>query len=246
MVGVRLSVFDIPPFKTSREVGEPMDYAAAAAVRLGLWRRRGQPAGIRPGEPLQLIGACGSWAWRPSISPAAVPTTIRTSSGRPSFRPATAICRPRIPLVGVVAADPGGAGSASRLFPTCRWWAPGYTYLQDYLPHVAQAVVAQWLDRSGGPGADGAGLPRAAGRLAGRPAAAAKTDLPHVQRLHDRPAQRPGLRLLIRSIPTTSRCRKRSSSEQSSGTSKDVDLGSSPLATGATGTLFVPSDGGPV
>ena len=38
----------------------------------------------------------------------------------------------------------------SRPCPTCRWSAPATRYLQDYLPHVAQAVIrAGWIDMVG-------------------------------------------------------------------------------------------------
>ena len=86
--------------------------------------------------------------------------------------------------------------SASRILDAVPLVGTGYSYLQDYLPHVAQAVVREgW--------ADFVGLGRMvlsypelpADTLAGRPAAA-QAHLPHVQRLHDRAAQRPGLRLL--------------------------------------------------
>ncbi len=72
----------------------------------------------------------------------------------------------------------------------------GYSYLQEWLPNVAQHVVRTGM-------ADFVGLGRmvlsypdmAADVLAGRPLAA-QAHLPHLQRLHHRAAQRPGLRLL--------------------------------------------------
>ena len=39
MVGVRLSIFDFVPYRTSREVGQPMDFSDAVALRLWVWRR---------------------------------------------------------------------------------------------------------------------------------------------------------------------------------------------------------------
>ena len=48
MVGVRLSVFDVPPFRTSREVGQPMDYADLAALPVRIRLPGRQSAGIRP------------------------------------------------------------------------------------------------------------------------------------------------------------------------------------------------------
>jgi NADPH2 dehydrogenase len=148
MVGVRLSVFDIPPYKTSREVGEPMDYTPLAALPVRLRRREDNPLEYDLTEPLQLIGILRIWAWWRSTSPAAVRTTIRTSSGRRSFRPATATSRPKIRWSASFARSTrrGRASRRSRL-PMV---GTGYTYLQDYLPHVAQAVVrAGWIDLVG-------------------------------------------------------------------------------------------------
>ncbi len=72
----------------------------------------------------------------------------------------------------------------------------GYTYLQDYLPHVAQAVVrAGWID-SVGLGRMVLSYPDLPADCLERGVLDRKTNLPHVQRLHDGPAARPGLGLL--------------------------------------------------
>ena len=46
-VVVRLSVFDIVPFKTSREIGEPMEYKSLLPYQFGF--------GVDARDPLQLI-----------------------------------------------------------------------------------------------------------------------------------------------------------------------------------------------
>ena len=80
----------------------------------------------------------------------------------------------------------------------------GYTYLQEWLPHVGAAR------RRATGCADFVGLgrmvlsyPELPADVLARPAAQAQVDLPHVQRLHDRAAHRPRLRLLSRSTRST-------------------------------------------
>ena len=84
-------------------------------------------------------------------------------SGRRSFRPATAICRRKIRW-SACARQIDAARQCKQAVPEMPMVGTGYSYLQDYLPHVAQAVVRARLDRRGRPGPHGAGVSRTAGR----------------------------------------------------------------------------------
>jgi hypothetical protein len=100
-------------------------------------------------EPLRLVGelerlgvvavnlSCGSPYYNPHIQrPAAFPP----SDG---YQP------PEDPLVGVVR-QIQAVRKCKEAFPSMPIVGTGYSYLQDYLPHVAQAVVrAGWVDSVG-------------------------------------------------------------------------------------------------
>ena len=137
--------------------------------------------------------SCGSPYYNPHVQRPAI------------FPPSDGYQPPEDPLVGVVR-QIQRPGAASKPFPQLPMVGTAYTYLQDYLPHVAQAVVREgWIDLVG------------LGRMvlsypdlpAGRPAAgpaATETNLPDLQRLHDRAAERHDLGLLSRWIRTTKTC----------------------------------------
>jgi 2,4-dienoyl-CoA reductase-like NADH-dependent reductase (Old Yellow Enzyme family) len=149
MVGVRLSVFDVPPFRTSREVGQPMDYADLLPYQYGFGCREDNPLEYDLTEPLQLIRilrdagvvainlTCGSPYYNPHIQRPAV------------FPPSDGYQPPEDPLVGAVR-QIHAARTCQQTFPDLPMVGTAYTYLQDYLPHVAQAVVrAGWIDLVG-------------------------------------------------------------------------------------------------
>ncbi len=149
MIGVRLSVFDIVPFKTSREVGQPMDYEKHLPYDCGFGSDLENPLVYDLTEPLELIRqltaagvaminlSCGSPYYNPHIQRPAI------------FPPSDGYLPPEDPLVGVwrqidVVRQCKAAADDVPLVGT------GYSYLQDYLPHVAQAVVRQgWVDLVG-------------------------------------------------------------------------------------------------
>lgn len=149
MVGVRLSVFDVPPFKTSREVGQPMNYEHLLPYQYGFGCREDNPLEYDLREPLRLIGilrelgvvainlTCGSPYYSPHIQRPAI------------FPPSDGYQPPEDPLVGV-ARQIHAARTCQQAFPDLPMVGTGYTYLQDYLPHVAQAVVRSgWIDLVG-------------------------------------------------------------------------------------------------
>lgn len=145
----RLSVFDTPPYKTSRDVGQPMDYEKLLPYECGFGVNAQNPLEMDLTEPLRLIGelralgviavnvSCGSPYYNPHVQRPAI------------FPPSDGYQAPEDPLVGVARQI-----HAARRCKAAAGGMPvvgsGYTYLQDYLPHVAQAAVrAGWIDAVG-------------------------------------------------------------------------------------------------
>lgn len=149
IVGVRLSVFDFPPYKTSRETGQPMDYEPLLPYQFGFGTKANDPLDYDLDEPLRLIGllkelgvatvnlSCGSPYYNPHIQRPAI------------FPPSDGYQPPEDPLVGV-ARQIRAARQCQLAYPDLPMVGTAYTYLQDFLPHVAQAVVrAGWIQSVG-------------------------------------------------------------------------------------------------
>ena len=148
-VAVRLSLFDTPPYRTSREVGEPMDFRSILPYDCGFGLQPDAPLEIDLDEPLRLLHhlhaegvvavniSCGSPYYNPHVQRPAI------------FPPSDGYLPPEDPLVGV-ARQIQTARRCKAEFPHWPLVGTGYSYLQDYLPHVAQAVVREgWIDAVG-------------------------------------------------------------------------------------------------
>jgi 2,4-dienoyl-CoA reductase-like NADH-dependent reductase (Old Yellow Enzyme family) len=151
-IGVRLSAFDAPPFHSDPAGGAPgrlgpgVPQQHAAPYPYAFGANPQDPLQIDLSEPIRLIQmlldldvkliniSCGSPYYNPHIQRPAI------------FPPSDGYEPPEDPLVGVArqidvvrrlkAACPGAILIGS-----------GYTYLQEYLPQVAQAVVREgWTD----------------------------------------------------------------------------------------------------
>ena len=146
LVAVRLSVFDTVPYVTSREVGQPMRYGDLLPYDCGFGVDANDPMSIDLAEPLRLLGdlkglgvaalniSCGSPYYSPHLQRPAI------------FPPSDGYLPPEDPLVGVVRQI-----DATRRCKAAVGDLPvvgtGYSYLQDFLPHAAQAVVRRgWAD----------------------------------------------------------------------------------------------------
>jgi NADPH2 dehydrogenase len=149
IVVVRLSVFDTLPYKTSREIGEPLDYKNLLPYEMGFGVDANDPLKFDLSEPIELIRrlhaagvaavnlSCGSPYYNPHIQRPAI------------FPPSDGYQPPEDPLVGV-ARQIQAARQCKQAVPEMPMVGSGYTYLQDYTPHVAQAVVrAGWIDSVG-------------------------------------------------------------------------------------------------
>jgi NADPH2 dehydrogenase len=148
-VMVRVSIFDTLPYKTSREIGEPMRYEHLLPYRLGFGTREDDPLQYDLNEGIELLRrlkaagviaaniSCGSPYYNPHIQRPAI------------FPPSDGYQPPEDPLVGVVR-QIQAARACKAAVPELPMVGTGYSYLQDYLPHVAQAVIrAGWIDMVG-------------------------------------------------------------------------------------------------
>ena len=145
-VGVRLSVFDFVPYQTSREIGRPMDYDSFLPYEFGFGASANDPLAMDLAEPLELMrmlvahgvvsinATCGSPYYNPHIQRPAI------------FPPFDGYQPPEDPLVGVWR-QIDTVRQCKAALPDVPFVGTGYSYLQDYAPQVAQAVVREgWAD----------------------------------------------------------------------------------------------------
>lgn len=149
VVVVRLSVFDTLPYTTSLEVGTPMAWPADQPYEFGFGVDVNNPLTIDLSEPLQLMQEMESWGVA-AVNLSCGSPYYNPHVQRPAiFPPSDGYQPPEDPLVGVVRQIQTVRHCKQRL-PQLPIVGTGYSYLQDYLPHVAQAVVrAGWVDSVG-------------------------------------------------------------------------------------------------
>jgi 2,4-dienoyl-CoA reductase-like NADH-dependent reductase (Old Yellow Enzyme family) len=145
-IGVRLSVFDSVPYVTSRELGRPMDYVKLIPYEFAFGVASDDPLRIDLTEPItlmQMLAArgvaminvtCGSPYYTPHIQRPAI------------FPPIDGYQPPEDPLVGVWR-QIDTVRRCKEALPDVPMVGTGYSYLQEYLVPVAQAVVRLgWVD----------------------------------------------------------------------------------------------------
>jgi 2,4-dienoyl-CoA reductase-like NADH-dependent reductase (Old Yellow Enzyme family) len=149
LIGVRLSAFDTVPYATSREVGRPLPHEELLPYRYGFGVREDAPLEMDLAEAIALLRqlqslgvatvnlSCGSPYYCPHIQRPAL------------FPPSDGYQPPEDPLIGVCR-QIAAVRECKAAVPELPLVGTGYSYLQDYLPHVAQAVVrAGWVDSVG-------------------------------------------------------------------------------------------------
>ena len=144
LVGVRLSIFDMLPYQQSSDVGSPMAWSSSEPYVYGFGNCERDPMQIDLSEPLELLRrlrdldviavnlSCGSPYYNPHIQRPAI------------FPPSDGYQPPEDPLVGVVRQIQTVA-TIKKQIPDLPLVGTGYTYLQDYLPLVAQAAVREQM-----------------------------------------------------------------------------------------------------
>ncbi len=144
LIGVRLSIFDLLPFHQSGDVGTPMPWPTEQPYIYGFGNSAVDPMQIDLEEPVQLLKwlrdlgviavnlSCGSPYYNPHIQRPAI------------FPPSDGYQPPEDPLVGV-SRQIQTVAEIKTLIPDLPLVGTGYTYLQEYLPLVAQAAVREGL-----------------------------------------------------------------------------------------------------
>ena len=143
-IGVRLSLFDTLPYQVGAAEGVPVPWDPASAYEYGFGVSPNDPLQIDLNEPLELLRqlqaegvsmvnlTCGSPYYNPHIQRPAM------------FPPSDGYQPPEDPLVGV-ARQLQATAEVKRHFPELPVVGSGYTYLQEFLPLVAQAAVREQM-----------------------------------------------------------------------------------------------------
>lgn len=143
-VGVRISAFDFVPFKPGPDgVGVPDGLEEGKRFAFG---GDGSGLGIDLTETKSLLKAFVEmgihWVCVSGGNPYSNPHLLRPAA----FPPSDGYLPPEDPLVGV-ARHLNVVRELKKAVPEIAYVGSGYTYLQDWLPHVATAAVADgWTD----------------------------------------------------------------------------------------------------
>lgn len=149
LIGVRLSAFDIVPYERGDDVGRPMAYEKLLPYQDAFGVNALRPTEFELTETIQLLRmlqqlgvaavnlSAGSPYYNPHVQrPAAFP-------------PSDGYLPPEDPLLGVWR-QMEAARQCRAAVPDLPMVGTGYSYLQDFLPHVAQAAVREgWIDAVG-------------------------------------------------------------------------------------------------
>jgi NADPH2 dehydrogenase len=145
-IGVRLSAFDSVPYASGRQLGQPMDFEKLLPYDCGFGVSADDPTQIDLTEPLELMRmlvargvaainvTCGSPYYNPHMQRPAI------------FPPTDGYLPPEDPLVGVCR-QIHATRACKQALPNAPIVGTGYSYLQEFLPNVAQAAVREgWTD----------------------------------------------------------------------------------------------------
>ena len=157
MIGVRLSVFDVPPFHPDPAVGVaqdgklgpgvPDDFAQAMPNYPGFGCKRDAPLTPDLTEPVRLLEIMRDDLGVAIVNLSAGSPYYNPHIQRPAFfPPSDGYQPPEDPIVGCVRQVQVVRELKQRV-PGLPMVGTAYTYFQEYLPHVAQAVVRDgWVD----------------------------------------------------------------------------------------------------
>jgi 2,4-dienoyl-CoA reductase-like NADH-dependent reductase (Old Yellow Enzyme family) len=136
-VGVRLSVFDFCPFVAgANSIGEPSVVGPYSLAFGG----DGTGLGVELAEPIRLIQLLSDLGIELVCTTAGSPYYTPHIQRPAAFPPSDGYLPPEDPLVGV-ARQINVTAKLKRHFPKTLFVGSGYSYLQDWLPNVAQAAV---------------------------------------------------------------------------------------------------------
>lgn len=144
LLGTRVSIFDMVPFQKPPGdpdgVGEPMPYEHLLPYRYGFGLDPDRPTQPDLTEPLQLLRMCDELGVR-FINVSAGSPYYNPHIQRPArFPPCDGYWPPEDPLIGC-ARQIEAVARCKQAFPQMVLVGTGYSYLQEFLAHVAQAQV---------------------------------------------------------------------------------------------------------
>ena len=156
-LGVRLSAFDTVPFRPDPAAsapgrpgpGAPEPFEGLLPYRWGFGLDPGDPLAEDFGETARFLSLCRELDIR-LISISAGSPYYNPHVQRPAaYPPSDGYLPPEDPLVGVER-QMLAVRALKRRFPELVFVGAGYTYLQQFLPNVAQAAVREgWVDGVG-------------------------------------------------------------------------------------------------
>lgn len=156
-VGVRLSAFDLVPFHAAPESsaqgkpgpGVPEPFQAMLPYRWGFGVNSTDPSEFDLTEPKRFLTLLARLGIR-LVNLSAGSPYYNPHIQRPAlFPPSDGYRPPEDPLVGV-ARQMDATRILKQQFPNLLFVGTAYTYLQDYLPNVAQAAIREgWADSVG-------------------------------------------------------------------------------------------------
>jgi 2,4-dienoyl-CoA reductase-like NADH-dependent reductase (Old Yellow Enzyme family) len=141
-IGVRLSAFDIPPFKKGSEgIGEMLDYRdAQGKYPFAFSGDPDHPGSLKLDETVAFLGVLEELGIC-LVNLSAASPYYNPHITRPAyFPPSDGYLPPEDPLVGV-ARHLGAVAELKTCRPGMTMVGSGYTYLQEWLPNVAQFAV---------------------------------------------------------------------------------------------------------
>jgi 2,4-dienoyl-CoA reductase-like NADH-dependent reductase (Old Yellow Enzyme family) len=143
-IGVRLSLFDTVPWHKVGEHGEPFPFADALPYDCGFGVDETNPLAIDLAEPIRLLEILRDAGVAAVNLSAGSPYTVPHLQRPAAFPPSDGYPPPEDPLVGVWR-QIEAAGRAKAAVPDLVMVGSGYTYLQEYAVHAAQAAVRAGL-----------------------------------------------------------------------------------------------------
>jgi 2,4-dienoyl-CoA reductase-like NADH-dependent reductase (Old Yellow Enzyme family) len=141
---VRLSLFDVVPWHKVSDHGEPFPYADSLPYDCGFGVDAADPMRMDLAEPIRLLELLRDEGVATVNLSAGSPYTVPHIQRPAAFPPSDGYPPPEDPLIGVWRLIEAGA-RAKAAVPGLVMVGTGYTYLQDYLVHAAQAAVRQGL-----------------------------------------------------------------------------------------------------
>jgi len=137
-IGVRLSVYDFIPFKPGEDnVGKPEEWTGIYPYAFG---GDGSGVGIDLSEPHQFLSQCEALGIKLVNITAGSPYYVPHIQRPALFPPSDGYQPPEDPLVGVARLINATAELKAK-HPNLCMVGTGYSYLQEWLPNVAQNVV---------------------------------------------------------------------------------------------------------